>query len=381
MSTIITTDTVTLTIDGQTVQVRKGSNLLQAAEQAGVFIPHLCYLEGIPPYVGCRMCVVEVEGGRGMDLACSTNAAEGMVVRTRTQQVQEMRRYTMLAMLSETQPKCLTCLTCWRDKICTPGMTCLRHVNVTERCLTCPKNERCELQSTGEYVNLKGMSRFPGARPAFKLELRNPLIEMDRDRCILCTRCTRACWEVMGVAAIELCYRGDQAMIAGSFDRALQDTNCIHCGACVDACPCSALREKNSPLWGLADYSVETTCPYCGVGCGLILDVKNGKVARSVPNPRAPAGKGQLCVKGRFGMEFIHSPDRLTQPLIKKDGQLVEASWEEALGVIAEKLPKYKGDQFATVASGRITNEDDYVIQKFTRGVMSSPNVDVCARL
>ncbi|MDO8690690.1 MAG: 2Fe-2S iron-sulfur cluster-binding protein [Dehalococcoidia bacterium] len=374
-------DTVNITIDGQTAQVRKGSNLLQAAEQVGIFIPHLCYLESLPPYVGCRMCVVEIEGARGLELACSSNVSGGMVVRTNTEKVQEARRYTMLAMLSETQPKCLTCLTCWRDKICTPGMTCLRHVNVTERCLTCPKNERCELQSTGEFVNLKGMARFPGARPAFELELRNPLIEMDRDRCILCTRCTRACWDIMGIAAIELCNKGSDAAIDSSFHRPLQDTNCIFCGRCVDACPCSALREKGSPLWGLADYSIETTCPYCGVGCGMILDVKDGKVARSTPNPASPVGKGQLCVKGRFGTEFIHSSERLTTPLIKKDGEFVEASWDEALGLIAEKLPQYKGDQFATVASGRITNEDDYLIQKFTRGVMNSPNVDVCARL
>lgn len=374
-------DTVTLTIDGQAVQARRGANLLQAAEQVGIFIPHLCYLEGLPLYVGCRMCLVEIDGRRGPELACSTNVAEGMVVHTKTHQVQEMCRYTLLAMLSETQPKCLTCLTCWRDKICTPGMTCLRHMVVTERCLTCPKNERCELQATGESVNLKGMTRFPGARAAFRLELRNPLIEMDRDRCILCTRCTRACWDIMGIAAIELSYRGDQAAIDSSFHRPLQETNCIFCGACVDACPCSALREKGNPLFGLPDYSVETTCPYCGVGCGLLLEVKGGRVVRSVPNVEAPVGKGQLCVKGRFGMEFIHSPDRLTTPLIKRDGQFVEATWEEALGLIAEKLPPYKGDQFATIASGRITNEDDYVIQKFTRGVMNSPNVDVCARL
>jgi predicted molibdopterin-dependent oxidoreductase YjgC len=374
-------DTVTLTIDGRTVEARKGDNLIQAAERVGIFIPHLCYLESLPPYVGCRMCTVEIEGRRDLDLACSTNVAEGMVVQTNSQKVQEMRRYTFLAMLSETQPKCLTCLTCWRDKICTPGMTCLRHKNVTERCLTCPKNERCELQSTGEYINIKGMTRFPGARPGFSLERRNPLIEMDRDRCILCTRCTRACWEIMGIAAIELSKRGGEALIESSFHRPLQDTNCIFCGACVDACPCSSLREKGSPLWGLPDYSVETTCPYCGVGCGLILEVKAGKVARSIPNREAPVGRGQLCVKGRFGMEFIHSPERLTKPLIRKDGQLVESTWEEAFQVIAQRLPQYKGDEFATVASGRITNEDNYVIQKFTRAVMNSPNIDVCARL
>lgn len=369
-----------LTIDDRNVQASKGASVLEAAMEAGIFIPHLCYLEGLPPYNGCRLCIVEIEGMRNPEPACMALVKDGMAVMTNTPRVEEFRRTALLALLSENQPRCLTCLTCYRDPHCTPGMVCLRDGEVTERCLTCPKNQRCELQRTGEFINLRGLERFPGARPTFPLE-RNPLFELDRNRCILCARCVRVCNEIRGRGAIELAHRGSEAMVSTAFGVPLQETNCEFCGACVDVCPTASLRERSDSLVGLPDRIIDTICPYCGVGCGLTLEMKKETVVRSIPNRLAPVNKGQLCVKGRFGIDFVHHPARLTAPLIKRQGRLEKASWEEALGLVAERLEPYRGESFAAVSSARCTNEENYLFQKFTRTVMGSNNIDHCARL
>ena len=210
----------------------------------------------------------------------------------------------------------------------------------------------------------------------------SPFFDRDYNLCILCGRCVRVCQEVRGAGAITFTYRGPKALVGTAFDYTLQEAGCQFCGACVDVCPTGALVERAVKWEGLPDSTVPTTCPYCSVGCQLSLEVKDSRIISSVPLLEGIPNRGQACVKGRFGIvEFVHHPQRLTTPLIKHDGRFVEASWDEALAVIAEKLQQYKGNQFALISSAKNTNEENYLAQKFARAVMGTNNIDHCARL
>jgi predicted molibdopterin-dependent oxidoreductase YjgC len=210
----------------------------------------------------------------------------------------------------------------------------------------------------------------------------SPFFDRDYNLCILCGRCVRVCQEVRGAGAIAFTYRGSQALVGTAFDKTLEEAGCQFCGACVDICPTGALMDRHSKWSGLPERSIITTCPYCGVGCQLSLEVNKGKLVRSVPILENSVNQGQACVKGRFGIaEFVHHPERLTRPLVRRNGELIEVNWDEALDLVADKLGKYKGEQFAFIASAKCTNEENYLAQKFTRAVMETNNVDHCARL
>jgi len=244
------------------------------------------------------------------------------------------------------------------------------------------------LQSVAEYLNLRDLPTFSkeknnwyGHRSYSAPRRDNPFIEFELNKCILCTRCIRVCDEVRNRGVYSLIQRGFNAEVSTAFGLPLQDTNCEFCGACVDVCPTAAIMDKNSKWAGFADREVITTCGYCGVGCGLKLKIKNEKIVGVVPQKDSPVNKGQDCVKGRYGTDFIYASDRLQTPMIKRNGKFESVTWGEALEYIAERFTEYKGDQFATVASGRCTNEDNYVLQKFTRAVMGTNNIDHCARL
>lgn len=346
-------DQYTVTINGLDVKVDPKTTVLQAAQRADIYIPTLCAHPLIEPFGSCRMCAVQIKGVAGLPSACITPVTQGMVVNTNTHQVREFRRATLELILSE-HP---------------------------QQCLTCHQNLRCELQQVAAYVGLDRMS-ISSHYKGLPVHTDDPMFDRDYNLCILCGRCVRMCQEIRGNRAIGFTYRDGTAQVGTPLGRPLEAVKCQFCGACVDVCPTGALAGRFNKCEGPPDYSVTTICPYCGVGCQLKLQVKEGKIIRSVPDVAGPANIGQACVKGRFGIvEFVHSPARLTSPLVRRNGELKEASWDEALDLVARNLGRYKPDELAVVTSAKGTNEENYVLQKLARAVLGTNNVDHCARL
>lgn len=368
-------DDITLTINGREVPASRGMTVLEAARAADIYIPTLCYYPDLIPYGGCRLCIVQIENMRGLPTACTTPVTQGMKVTTESEAVNEVRRASLELILSS-HP--CDCLECHRRARCGPYDICLRHVAVTDRCVTCPANENCELQQVVDYLGVHQLS-IPRDTTPREVDTSNPFFDLDRNRCILCARCTRACQEITCVGAIDMAHRGYGMKVSTFGDTDLMDSICRSCGECMVRCPVGAMTVKE-PL--RADYEVRTTCTYCGVGCGMYLGVRDGKIAGVRGADESPVNQGRLCVKGRFGIaDFVNHEERLKTPLIRKDGQFVEASWDEALDLVAEKLGQYYGDSVAVISSARSTNEDNYVMQKLARAVLKTNNVDHCARL
>jgi len=351
--------TPTVTIDGKTVELQTGQTILEVARAAGIYtIPTLCYMQGTKPTGSCRVCVVEVEGWRTLAPACATAATPGMVIQTETARVNAARRNIIALMLA----------------------------SGNHNCLICEANGECELQALAY--------RFQVATPAFAnppgtkyyYEDNNSMIVRDFSKCVMCGRCVRACNERQVNLAIQIGYRGHHNKIVAKADKTYIESDCVFCGSCVQACPVGALLFKEAigqgRPWELR--TVRTTCPYCGVGCQMDLHVKGGKIVK-VMGARAIPNEGRLCVKGRFGMGFVHHPERLRTPLIKKNGQLQEATWDEALDLVAKKFKEIKEKHGAKTIGGwcsaRITNEENYLFQKLMRAVLKTNNVDHCARL
>ena len=384
-----TENLITITIDGQQVQTKPDAMVLDATIEAGIYVPYLCYHPGMKPFAACRMCVVQEEvtvdveqGGQQVQTkqlrpptaSCTLPIREGMVVRTATDTVRQLQRGIMEMLISEHPHGCLTC---HRVDLCGPEDICLRHVSVNDRCVTCPKNDRCELKDTARFLGMDMDSPMSYKTRGLDLKVADPFYDLDYNLCIVCGRCVRVCEEVRGDSAITFVERAGQALVGTSQGTSLLESGCEFCGACLDVCPVGALVERDHK-WDKAVRVERTVCPHCPVGCQLNLEInKREKVIRAIPEINAPANRGQACFKGKFGLEYVNHRDRLKRPLVRRDGELQDATWEEALALIAETLPRYRGGQFAAIASARGTNETAYLLQKFTRAVMESNNVDV----
>jgi formate dehydrogenase major subunit len=341
----------TFTIDGQTITAEEGMSVLDAALANDIYIPHLCHHPDLVPEGACRMCGIEVDGGQ-MVMSCMTPARPDIDVITDSPDIHLARKVTMELLIAD------------------------HHMD----CLACEAAEDCELLRVTSYLGMRSED-MEDIRPMGRdlpVDRSNPFFEFDPNKCILCGICVRTCNEIVGLGALTYINRGFETVVGTFGDRGFKDSICESCGECVIRCPVGALAPYRAEI---PAREVETTCVYCGVGCGVYLGVRGDQITSVRADRDRPPNQGSLCVKGRYGFDFVNHPDRLTAPLIKKNGEFEEASWDEALELIAEKFSKRKGQKFASLASAKCTNEENYLFQKFTRAVMGTNTVDHCARL
>jgi predicted molibdopterin-dependent oxidoreductase YjgC len=345
--------TVKLTINGKEIVANKNSTILQAASGAGIKIPTLCYHERLNPIGSCRLCLVEVDGYSAPVTACTTPVAEGLLVNTQSEALFRMRKESLEFLL----------------------------VNHPLDCPVCDKAGECKLQDLVFEYGVKEV-KYQTPKKHYHTNYATPLINYFPDRCILCLRCVTACKEIKGAGALDITVNE-----SGAHQLSVKPENCVSCGECLQVCPTGALTENVSPNKERVFLvkKVQTTCTYCGCGCQMDLHVLNNKVVSITGNHNTGVNQGSLCVKGRFGYEFIASDQRLKKPLIKKNGVFEEADWDQALDLVAKKFSQIKQesgpDAIGGLTSARCTNEDNYLFQKFMRGVIGTNNVDHCARL
>lgn len=351
--------TLALEIDGLQAQAAPGETVLQVARRLGIEIPTLCHDDRLEPYGSCRMCLVEIEGARGPVPSCAAKVSEGMQVRTNTEKVRKIRKFVIELLLS----------------------------NHPLDCPICEAAGDCRLQDYA-YEYEVDMSPWGWQPLDFETEDRHPNVARDPNRCILCGRCVRICREVMDIGCWGFRNRGYDTIVDTPFNMPLQEVGCVSCGQCVSTCPVGALTHRRS-RYAARHWQTEKTktiCSYCGVGCQITLHYHKGKFVRTTSDVGEGVNNGNLCVKGRFGMDFVNSPDRLTSPLVRNEhGDLVPTTWKVALDRIEEKFKQIKAESgssaFASLTSAKCTNEENYLFQKFTRTVLGTNNVDHCARL
>jgi formate dehydrogenase major subunit len=359
-------ESVTVTIDGRQVDVPAGTSVLRAATEAGVTIPKLCATDSLNAFGSCRMCLVEVEGGKGVPASCTTPCADGMVVSTQTETVRNLRRNVMELYLSDHPEDCDGCA-----------------------------RGNCEIQALATTV---GSAEVRYGRPESRQQVAhphavdqsNPYFSFDSSSCIVCSRCVRACADIQGTFALTVEGRGfDSKISAGGSD--FMSSECVSCGACVQACPTSALQEHSIVQLGMPTRSVETTCAYCGVGCSFRADVRgegaDAQVVRMTPSKDGGANEGHSCVKGRFAYGYASHKDRQLSPMVRDsiDDEWRKVSWEEAIAKVADGFKalqaEYGVGAIGGISSSRCTNEEVYVVQKMVRAAFGNNNIDTCARV
>jgi NADP-reducing hydrogenase subunit HndD len=358
----------TIFIDNQKCSFRAGQTILDVAEENGIPIPTLCYLKGTSPTGACRMCLVEIDGARTLAASCATPAAGNMVVRTASPRVTAARRFNLELLLSAGRHDCIH-----------------KETDPEGQETSCAAHGECRLHDLAVQYQADP-NRFEPSEQQYEIENMNPLIVRDFSRCILCGRCIQACNEVQVNRAISFGYRGASTKVITKGDSPLYRSDCVFCGECVQSCPVGALKSKKTPAsCRLSETEkIRTTCPYCGVGCQQWLHLKEGRIVNVSGVEEAEPNHGRLCVKGRYGYDFIYSEERLKTPLIKENGTFREASWDEALDLVVAKMKEviseHGPDALAGVSCARSINEDSYQMQKLFRAVIGTNNIDHCAR-
>jgi NADH dehydrogenase/NADH:ubiquinone oxidoreductase subunit G len=343
---------VTLQIDGKTVELPAGMNIIDAAEHAGVHIPNLCYLKGMKGIGACRLCLVEVEGLKAPVIACNTKIRDGMAVSTKTEKIQEIRKFVIDLLLS------------------------MHPLD----CMTCTKAGACNLQKYAYDFGLKESS-FTRKQFGYPTDAANPFIKRDPDYCILCGRCVRVCKE-QGTNVLEFMGRGIESKVVTADDKPLQESGCTFCGSCVDACPVNALLESDGLRKGREwEYEkIKSVCLLCGNGCDITVSTKDGRIQKINAGAEIGSAERYICAYGRFGFDCIEAETRLTAPLKRVNGELKETSWQDALGIVADKL-KQAGGEAGFISIAGIGNEDALILKKLARDVVKTKNFDTTLSL
>jgi predicted molibdopterin-dependent oxidoreductase YjgC len=357
-------DNVTIFIDGRKICASKNDTILEAAIKNGIEIPNLCYNKKTSHTAACRLCVVNIEGRPGSVPSCTTPVAEGMKITAFSKELEAVRKLILDLALS----------------------------NHKDDCIDCTQDGACEFQDLAFKYNLgRENRRFEPIYDDLKQfsDFSSQVLNYDAEKCIQCQRCLKACREVQGKEILTFANRGIKTAVTTGYN-SWKESKCDGCGECVQACPVGAITMKSVYNDGMRvrlkdiEKTVQTTCPYCGVGCQINVSTIKDRIVKvegadTIPN------NGSTCVKGRFGLDFVNHPERLKKPLIRKEGKLVEVDWNEAFTYASEKLKsvkeKYGSDSIAGLSSARCTNEENYIFQKFIRGVIGTNNIDHCARL
>ena len=352
---------ISLTIDGREVTVPAGTSVMRASIESGSNVPKLCATDSLEPFGSCRLCMVEIEGRKGYPASCTTPAEAGMVVRTQSDRLQQLRKGVMELTISDHPLDCLTC----------------------------SANGDCELQDMAGATGLREVRYgYKGANHlALVKDESNPYFSYDPSKCIVCNRCVRACEETQGTFALTISGRGFESRVSPGQDQPFMESECVSCGACVQACPTATLQERTVIHWGQPEHSVVTTCAYCGVGCSFKAEMKGNEVVRMVPHKDGAANHGHSCIKGRFAWGYATHKDRITKPMIRNriTDPWREVGWDEAIGYAASEFKriqqKYGRDAVGGISSSRCTNEEVYLVQKLVRAAFGTNNVDTCARV
>ena len=376
-----------ITINQQQFDVQAGRPLVEVIKDLGFYISNLCYIDGLPPYAGCRTCVVEIEGVRGLPLACSTPVTDGMVVRTDTPPVQTMRQEVMAIILANHSDRCLSC---HRVEHCKTGEICLRDNVVTHRCVTCSKNYRCELQTASDLADMGRANVEPyldEARSYYQDEQpppdrANPFLEFDPQMCIICTRCVRACDEIRHTTAISLAGRGFSTRIAFGSGGPIDESNCDFCGACIDVCPTATLMEAPNKWIARPERWTHTVCTECAIGCTIQMGVRNGRGVIVRPGGGNDVSRDQICVRGRFGYDQVRDKHRLQSGRIGRGDAAVQSAPDAVRRDFAQRLQTViERDGLQAVAllgSAIATNEENYLLRQLADAI-GTPHLDSSA--
>ena len=352
---------LSLSIDGQAITLPEGTSLMRAAAQVDVNIPRLCATDSLKAFGSCRICLVQIEGRKGFVASCTTPIEEGMVVRTQSEDIAKLRRNIMELYISDHPLDCLTCAA----------------------------NGDCQLQDTAGEVGLRSVRYGYSGENHLKMEkdTSHAYFTFDPSKCIVCSRCVRACEEVQGTFALTIDGRGFESKVSASQDEDFSSSECVSCGACVQACPTATLIENSIIDNGIPEHSVLTTCAYCGVGCAFDAQVRGDQVVRMVPHKNGKANRGHSCIKGRFAFGYATHKERITTPMIRTNIEEPwrQVEWNEAVEFAALRIrqiqDKYGKDSVGGITSSRCTNEETYLVQKLIRAAFGNNNIDTCARV